>query len=86
MNRYHRLVSGWLLTLGLLQATASAQTSDVVHQTSGRQIRGEITAISPTQVSVQVRDALQQVAANEIRRISFAQEPARAAPGPRPDP
>jgi tetratricopeptide (TPR) repeat protein len=64
-----------LLASGLLPISAAAQTSDIVHMTNGRQIRGEIDTISATEISLNVRGAPQQIPVVEVDRITFSREP-----------
>lgn len=64
-----------LLGFGLSVPSALAQSSDVVHLVTGRQTRGRIDAISATEITLDVRGTSQVIPVNEVRQITFSQEP-----------
>jgi tetratricopeptide (TPR) repeat protein len=65
----------WLAIFTLGTATVSAQGRDQVDPLRGATASGTILRVSPTEVTIEVRGSQTTFAVNEIRRISFADEP-----------
>jgi tetratricopeptide (TPR) repeat protein len=73
-----RCLAALLLTgPSLLPISAWAQTTDILHLANGRQIRGQVQAISKTEISIDVRGKGQQLSVIEVDRIMFSREPSQ---------
>ena len=55
--------------------SADAQTSDQVQMTSGARLEGTVVDSSPTDVSIDVRGTKRAVTVNEIKHVTFAEDP-----------
>ena len=66
-------LAGFVLLATSLASSTSAQ--DQVVLLRGTPVSGTITSVSPTEVSVEVRGRQRKVAVNEIRRVSFREDP-----------
>lgn len=72
---------GWLRTMlaigvvGLLEATGYGQASnDLIHVTDGPPVRGTITEMSRTEVTINFAGAPRRIPVNEIKRITYADD------------
>ena len=69
-----------LLTMLLLAGQANAQ-SDQIQTTRGARLEGEITDVSPVAVALDVRGSKRTIGVNEIKHITFAEDPAALKAG-----
>ncbi len=70
------LISAWcslVFCVGL--GSAAAQTSDQIQMTSGARLEGKVVDSSPTEVSIDVRGTKRAVTVNEIKHVTFAEDP-----------
>jgi tetratricopeptide (TPR) repeat protein len=76
--RMNRSSLSSVLALSLVFLTSSvlrAQTLDLVVPVAGPQLSGTVVAATPTQITVEVRGQQRMVAVNEIRRVTFGDDP-----------
>ncbi len=60
---------------------ATAQTADQIQMTTGARLDGQVTAATPTEVTIDVRGSKRAVAVNEIKHVIFADDPAELRAG-----
>ncbi len=63
-----------LLALSFTASQAAAQT-DQIQMTSAARLDGKVTAASPTEVTIEVRGSQRAVQVNEIKHVTFAEDP-----------
>lgn len=66
---------GSLMLLAAIAANAAAQDTDRVHRTSGGAVTGNISDISPREITISQRGRPQAIPVNEISSVSFGGEP-----------
>ena len=60
---------------GIWSAVVQAQSLDLVVPLAGPQLSGTVSAVTPTQITVEVRGQQRTVAVNELRRVTFGDDP-----------
>ena len=70
-----------LMTFTLLTGRQLVAQTDQVQMTSGARVDGKITNVSPVAVAIDVRGSQRTISVNEVKRVTFAEDPAELRAG-----